>query len=288
MNNVYLINKPEGLTSFDVVRKVKGVLKEKRIGHTGTLDPFATGLLIICTGRFTRLADYFHRYLKTYRAIFVLGAFTDTDDVTGRVLKKFDIPLLTSESLISVLNGFKGEIEQIPPLISAKKINGNRLYKLNRNGVQVKAKSTKVLVQDINLLAFNPPEFEVEITCGTGTYIRSIARDTGEKLGCGCYVKGLKRLSIGPYSVENAFLPESAKPISHLDILPDLEAFVLQERDLKRIMMGNEVLIKGIECTGGVVRVFTPYFKELVSICRCVNNKDGVKLKPLKVFKGEL
>ncbi len=284
MNNVYLIDKPEGLTSFDIVRIVRKELGIKRVGHTGTLDPFATGLLIVCTGNFTRLADYFHRYLKTYRAVFVLGEFRDTDDITGNVIKEFPLLKIPPKQIENALKTFEGEIEQLPPFISAKRVNGERLYKLNRKERKVKPEKAKVFVKEIKILSYNFPKLEVEITCGTGTYIRSIARDLGEKLNCGCYVESLRRVSIGNYNVENAVKTDNLKPIRHKDILYHLDAVVPEEKILEKIYAGNEVYIANFDIHTEKVRVFTPFFKELVSICSAKSKENGIILKPEKVF----
>ncbi|BBB33593.1 tRNA pseudouridine55 synthase [Thermotomaculum hydrothermale] len=288
MNNVYLIDKPEGFTSFDVVRYVKKSLGIKKVGHTGTLDPFATGLLIVCTGNFTRLTDYFHQYLKTYKSTFVLGEFRDTDDITGEVLKRFEVNPIPYERVVNALKSFEGEIEQLPPFISAKKVNGERLYKLNRKERKVEPEKTRVYIKEIKILSYNFPEIEVEITCGTGTYIRSIARDLGEMLNCGCYVKSLRRTKIGNYSVENAGNIENLKAIPHKDILPHLDAIVPDEEKTKKILSGNEVFLSNFDVESEKVRVFSPFFRELLSICEVKKQENGVILKPEKVFKREI
>ncbi len=284
MNNVYLIDKPEGLTSFDVVRGVRKKLGIKRVGHTGTLDPFATGLLIVCTGAFTRLADYFHEYLKTYKATFVLGEFRDTDDITGKVIKEFPLLKMPIKQIMEVLKTFEGEIEQLPPFISAKKINGERLYKLNRKERAVKPEKAKVFIKEIKVLSYDFPEINVEIICGTGTYIRSIARDLGEKLNCGCYVKSLRRLSIGDYNVQDAVTTDNLKPMPQKDILYRFDAVVPEDKTLEKIYSGNEVYLANFEIQTDKARVFTPFFKELISICSVKKKENGVVLKPEKVF----
>ncbi len=289
MNNVYLIDKPEGLTSFDIVKAVRKKTGIKKVGHTGTLDPFATGLLIICTGNFTRLADYFHLYLKTYQAVFVFGEFRDTDDITGRVIKRFDLKEISLNKIEEMLKSFEGEIEQLPPFISAKRINGERLYNLNRNERRVKPEKAKVFIKEIKILSYNFPEIRLEITCGTGTYIRSIARDLGEKLNVGCFVKALRRTLIGGYKVENATSVEDLTPISHRDILPEFDAVVPDRERLTKIFAGNEIFLSNFDIQSDKARIFTPFFKELVSICSVKKDKNGVILKPEKVFsKGKV
>ena len=284
MNNVYLIDKPEGLTSFDIVRSVRKKLGIKRVGHTGTLDPFATGLLIICTGNFTRLAEYFHQYLKTYQATFVLGEFRDTDDITGKVIKEFPLLKIPPKKIKEGLKAFEGEIEQLPPFISAKRVNGERLYNLNRDERKVIPERVRVFVKEVKLLSYNFPELSVEITCGTGTYIRSIARDLGERLNCGCYVKSLRRTAIGNYRVEKATGLDNLTPIPHREILYHLDAIVPDKNTIEKILSGNEVFISNFNTDTEKVRIFTPFFNQLISICNAEKRENGVLLKPEKVF----
>ncbi len=285
MNNVYLIDKPKGQTSFDIVKRLKKTLNIKKIGHTGTLDPFATGLLIICTGSFTRLSDYFHQYLKTYRAVFTLGAFTDTDDITGETIEEFSLPPITEKTLTEELKKFTGEIEQLPPHISAKKINGQRLYKINREKRVKEPKKAKVFVKEIKILTVNLPDIEVEIICGTGTYIRSIARDLGKNLKCGCFVKELRRTKIGPYSVNEAKDAENPSPLPHLNILPEMEAFVFDAKTTERILNGNEIALSEEMPSGGKFRLFSPYFEKLLAICKIEQKGGKLKAKAEKVFE---
>ncbi len=288
MNNVYLVDKPEGLTSFDIVKEIRKKTGIKKVGHTGTLDPFATGLLIVCTGNFTRLADYFHSYLKTYKAVFVFGEFRDTDDITGNVLKSFNCNPIPLQKIESTLEDFIGEIEQLPPFISAKRVKGERLYRLNREERKVKPARSRVFIKNINVVSYNFPEIELEITCGTGTYIRSIARDLGEKLNCGCFVKSLRRTSIGNYSINDATTIDKLSPISHRDILPDFDAIVPDVENLKKVLFGNEIFISGLDVQSEKVRVFSPFFKKLISICAVKKEGNGVFLKPEKVFDKEI
>ena len=289
MNNVYLIDKPEGITSFDAVKEVRKKLSVKKAGHTGTLDPFATGLLIVCTGNFTRLADYFHRYLKTYRAIFTLGQFRDSDDITGEVIEEFEIPSFSEEEIKKALKKFEGEIFQKPPHISAKRINGKRLYRENRNERKIEPNPVKVFIKKIEIVSVNLPDIEVEITCGTGTYIRSIARDLGKNLNCGGYVSFLRRTGIGPYSVERANNLENPVPLSHIDILPDIEAVVLDMEKTKRILAGNEIFLAKYQSDTDYIRVFSSFFNQLLALCKVEKKNDGVIIKPEKVFfRGEL
>lgn len=206
MFGVLNIDKPVDMTSHDVVDYVRKLTGERRVGHGGTLDPFATGVLVVAIGKATRLLEYTRALRKTYHAVCMLGATSDTDDRTGKISKfkaqhTKQIPKLNIQT---ILKQFTGEIEQTPPAYSAVKIQGKKMYELARSGTQVDAKSRHVTVYDIKLLHYKYPELELEITCGSGTYIRAIARDLGKNLGTGGYAKSLRRLAIGDFTAEDA------------------------------------------------------------------------------------
>jgi len=296
MNNVYLINKPAKLTSFDVVAKVRKHTQIRKTGHAGTLDPFATGLLIVCTGKFTRLVDFFHTYPKTYISRFKLGVSSNTDDITGTIIEEKDYSNITEQQIISALKEMEGEIMQQPPAISAKRIRGKRLYDLNREKEQVKAKKVKVTIHNIKIININLPFVDVEISCGTGTYIRGIARDLGKSLNNCCLVETLERTSIGPYSLKNAISLDdfTLVPILHLDILSDLDAVTLIPDITKRLQRGNTIKIKdlAIDDFNGeskLLRLFSPHFKNLIAICKISSYyRDSYKIKAEKVFFNEI
>ncbi len=198
------INKPAGITSRDVVNRVIGTLRERRAGHAGTLDPLATGVLLVAIGPATRLVDHLHTFSKTYLGTFHLGVTSSTEDTEGEVVPVVNAPIITREQIEPVLAEFTGEIEQQPPAFSALRVDGKRAYKLARKGKQVDLKSRPVIVQAIRLTRFNFPDFELEIECGTGTYIRSIGRDLGLALGSGAVMTSLQRTAIGPFNVKSA------------------------------------------------------------------------------------
>ena len=199
MQGLLLVDKPEGLTSFDVVHKIRKLTGEKKVGHTGTLDPLATGVLPILIGRATRLSDLIMSKNKKYRAGIRLGTVTDTLDVTGEVISKREVNV-DDENLRAVLNSFLGEIDQIPPMYSAIKQNGVKMYKLARKGEQVELKPRRVTIHSIILTKpLENGEFEIEVDCSKGTYIRSLCRDIGEKLNCGAVMTSLRRISTGNF-----------------------------------------------------------------------------------------
>ncbi|MDZ4810126.1 MAG: tRNA pseudouridine(55) synthase TruB [Bacteroidota bacterium] len=206
---VLLINKPLEWTSFDVVQKLRYIIKIKKIGHAGTLDPLATGLLIICTGKFTKKINEYMAQEKEYTGTFTLGATTPTYDLESdpENFKPFDH--ITEEEIKSATLRFTGEIQQVPPAHSAIKVGGKRVYELARQGKEVKLDPRKVTIKEFEIVKINPiaiglPVIHFRVVCTTGTYIRSLAKDFGEALGCGAYLSSLCRTRIGEYLVTDA------------------------------------------------------------------------------------
>lgn len=209
-NGILNINKPEGWTSQDVVAKLRGRLHIRRVGHTGTLDPMATGVLPVCFGKATRIIEYYDDDFKTYEAEMKLGMVTDTLDITGTVLETKPVDV-SEEDVIQAIDSFRGWITQIPPKYSALKVNGKPLYKYAREGVEVEIKSRKIYVADIQPMEVNLGENRIlfRVTCSKGTYIRTICDDIGKKLGCGGTMTALQRTQSGCFRVEDArTLPE--------------------------------------------------------------------------------
>jgi tRNA pseudouridine55 synthase len=216
MDGIFLIDKQIDETSFKTVDSVKKKLKLNKIGHTGTLDPFATGLLIACVNRATKLVSLFQDLPKVYEAVFVFGEKRDTDDVTGQTVETSDTTP-TLEEIERAVPSFRGLIEQLPPQYSALKVQGKRAYELARKGEEVKLRTRKVTIYNYEILGYDQPELSVRITCSSGTYIRSLARDLGEKLGTLGYVKKLIRTAIEPFSVAQA---KKKDEITHDDLIP--------------------------------------------------------------------
>lgn len=204
-NGILNINKPEGWTSQDVVAKLRGRLHIRRVGHTGTLDPMATGVLPVCFGKATRIIEYYDDDFKTYEAEMKLGMVTDTLDITGTVLETKPVDV-SEEDVIQAIDSFRGWITQIPPKYSALKVNGKSLYKYAREGVEVEIKSRKIYVEDIQPVEVNLRENRIlfRVTCSKGTYIRTICDDIGKKLGCGGTMTALQRTQSGCFRVEDA------------------------------------------------------------------------------------
>lgn len=201
---IVLVDKPAGWTSFDVVNKIRNITKAKKVGHCGTLDPFATGLLIVCTGKATKIVDEFAGLSKIYFNEFELGKTTDTLDCDGEVVTECEVGEYSIENLRQAALTFTGDIEQEPPAYSAIKVNGVAAYKLARKGKTPELKPRNVHIESFEILDYNKPILQTRIHCSKGTYIRSIARDFGHKLRCGAYVKTLRRESIGSFTCADA------------------------------------------------------------------------------------
>lgn len=231
--NIY---KPKGITSHDVISYLRRVTKIKQIGHTGTLDPFAEGVLPVCIGKATRLIEYLSDD-KAYIAKVQFGRTTDTYDIEGQILSESDIKI-TQDELNSVLIKYQGEIEQIPPKYSAIKVNGKKLYEYAREGVEVEIKSRKVFIEEIKLLSFDKKsqQAEIYIKCSKGTYIRTIGYDLGQDLKCGAYLTTLKRVQAGDFGVDDSV------PLYDLKTVEDVEKYLIPPVDklpLKKVILND-------------------------------------------------
>ena len=203
MNGILLINKEKGPTSHDVVAKVRRTLKMKKVGHMGTLDPAATGILPLLLGKATRLSRYFIGADKSYRAVIRLGETTDTLDGDGTFLTKNDVALEDGE-IQSVVESFLGKQDQLPPMYSAKKIKGKRLYDLARKGIEVEREPKKIEIKRLDIESIEGRDITLVVDCTSGTYIRVLAADIGDRLGCGAYLAGLERLRVGDFVLEDS------------------------------------------------------------------------------------
>ena len=202
------INKPAGWTSFDVVKKVRGIIKEKKVGHAGTLDPFAEGVLVLGTGPDTKKLTDITTTNKTYRAELTLGKSTDTQDRDGKISAEEVVPELTKETIAAVLASFDGPQEQIPPMYSAKHVNGQRLYKLARKNKTVERAPVRISIDQISLLDYMEPVITFNVTCSKGTYVRVLGADIAAKLGTVGHLTALNRTSVGSYHITDAMTIE--------------------------------------------------------------------------------
>ncbi|WP_027634227.1 tRNA pseudouridine(55) synthase TruB [Clostridium hydrogeniformans] len=251
MNGVINIYKPEGLTSFDVVRQVRKICGTSKVGHTGTLDPLASGVLPICIGKGTKLVDYIMEGRKTYKAELKLGQVTDTYDREGKVIRENSYEHISKEVIENVINSFQKEYSQIPPMYSAIKINGKKLYDLARQGIEVERKGRNVVIYKVEILNINKPFVEFRVLCSKGTYIRSLCYDIGETLGCGAYMTKLEREATGTFNIENSINIEDlnrdkleASLISLEDSLGDYPYIKVSEKFEKLLINGVTIMDK--------------------------------------------
>ena len=250
MNGIVIIDKPAGWTSQDVVSKLRGVLHTRRIGHGGTLDPMATGVLPVFVGRGTRAVEFFEHAEKTYEAVLRLGITTDTEDITGAVLKEQAVSV-TKEQFLDALERFRGEIQQIPPMYSALKVNGQKLCDLARKGKQVERQPRTITIHRLDCLAFDTQTARLRVACSKGTYIRTLCKDIGDALGCGGCMESLRRIAAGAYTIDEAVplqaLIDSADPESFLrpvdSLFPQHSAVTLTEKQALRCRNGNSFSI---------------------------------------------
>ncbi len=258
------IYKEAGYTSFDVVAKLRGILKMKRIGHAGTLDPAATGVLPVCLGRAATLMEVLCSFEKEYRCTAVLGIDTDTEDTTGTVTQRRDWSSVDSASLTEAVMSFMGGYEQIPPMYSARKVKGRRLYELAREGKVIERKARRVNISSLVIDDIQLPEFEFTLTCSGGTYVRSLCRDIGEKLGCGAAMSGLVRTKCSIFTLEQCVkLDEVERAMSEGRIVQLVVPCdrVFEELDEIRVAGGDDKRVRNgakftTSCPDGRYRVY--------------------------------
>lgn len=260
IDGILNILKPPGKTSFDVVSLVRRFSGEKRVGHAGTLDPDASGVLVLCLGQGTRILEFLAKANKTYYAEIVLGIATDTYDASGRIVSEADPSSVTRGQLITVLDSFHGVTEQTPPMYSALKHQGKRLYQLAREGIEVERKPRKVELSRLELLDWKSPVLSIEVECSAGTYIRSLADDIGQSLGCGAHLKKLVRLKSEPFhiadsvllaSIEEAFQQGQEQRFLYSidEVLLGWKAVILDEEREKTIKTGTSISLGLDDCS---------------------------------------
>jgi len=295
MNGILNICKPVGSTSFDVVSTIRKLISERRVGHAGTLDPMASGVLPICFGQGTRIIEFLQEASKVYRAHIELGTATDTYDASGKIIMQGDYSSISREQLGKALKSFCGAILQTPPMFSAVKYNGQRLYSLARKGISVKRKSRPVTIHNLTLTNFNPPLLTLEVECGRGTYIRSLANDLGEMLGCGAHLFELNRLSYGPFDIGDAIsltLFEIAvinnvwqHHVYPMDsVLRHWQTAVVSEEQEQLIINGSGIDVSGITAVAGTDNRRLAYSKKGNLLAILIFNTEKGHWQPQKVF----
>jgi tRNA pseudouridine55 synthase len=291
VNGVLLIDKPSGPTSFDVVRAVRRAVDQRKVGHTGTLDPPASGLLIVCLGQGTKLVPYLMQGDKRYSATVRLGSETDTDDAAGEPTAEAPIPALTRELIADTLVGFRGTIEQVPPAYSAIKSGGEALHRKARRGEQVDPAPRAITIHTLELARFEGDEIDLEITCSKGTYVRSLARDLGRALGTRAHLAALRRTASSGFDVadalplaelESADLTQRIIPLA--SALPGLPSIELTPDDLTRVLNGNPIGATAAALKRGDILVrLVDACGELIAIARI----EGKQIRPARVFPRE-
>ncbi len=262
IDGILNIHKPAGLTSFAVVSRIRRLTGERRAGHAGTLDPEATGVLVVCLGQATRIVEFLSKAGKTYRAEIELGIATDSYDATGSVVRRGDTSGITAERVAATLDRYRGVTEQIPPMYSALKHKGRRLYQLAREGKEVARAARRVEVSRLDLVQWHPPVITIEVECGAGTYIRSLAHDIGETLGCGAHLRRLARLRSEPFCIEDAVcldvLEEACRDGCLQNLLHSMDevllgwrAVILDRGSEALVRQGRDVVLEEADMSGG-------------------------------------
>ena len=280
MNGIIIIDKPQEWTSNDVVSRLRRVFNTRRIGHGGTLDPMATGVLPVFVGRATRGVEFFEHAEKVYETTIRFGLTTDTEDITGKTLTETEVSL-TREELEAVLPRFRGDILQVPPMYSAIKVNGQKLYDLARKGREVERQPRPITIHELQLLEFAGNEARLRVRCSKGTYIRTLCKDIGEALGCGGCMAALRRVQAGEYTLEGAIplrqlldISEAGADVEHLlrpvdTMFASHPKLSLNEKQTRLVKCGNAF---ASDCKNGTYRVYAPD-GEFLALCRAENGK---------------
>jgi tRNA pseudouridine55 synthase len=266
-SGIIIVDKPEGLTSHDVVARLRRILKTRRIGHTGTLDPFATGVLVMLVGKATRLAQFLDKDKKEYEATIRFGFETDTGDKTGKLrITNYELRNVSDGEIENVLTSFRGEIEQTPPMYSAKKVDGKKLYELARKGIEIERKPVKVTIYEIEKMENGKRKMEnentfdvkIRVVCSAGTYIRTLAEDIGKKLKIGAHLAALRRTRAGQFDLSKAVTIEELEEIvskdklgevliSMNDALAHLLKVTLNDEEIKNTQNGKKLKFENTE-----------------------------------------
>lgn len=248
MNGVIVVDKAKGNTSFDEIRKIRKEYNIKKVGHTGTLDPMATGVLTILVGEATKLSDYLMNHNKEYIATLTLGEKRDTGDSEGKVIQTKKVPLFSEKSVKETLKSFEGEISQIPPKYSAIKVNGKKLYEYARSGEKIEIQSRKVNIFEINLMEIKENNITFKVHCSKGTYIRTLCEDIAERLGTVGYMSSLRRIRVGNFTLDDV-----GKIISIEETLKNEPKYKLKDKELVKFMNGVKITTN---LKDGLVRVY--------------------------------
>ena len=294
VNGIINVYTEKGFTSFDVVAKMRGMFHQKKIGHTGTLDPDAEGVLPVCLGKATKVCDLLTDKDKEYKAVLLLGQETDTQDISGEVLNTCEVTV-SEEQVREVIESFVGAYEQVPPMYSALKVNGQKLCDLARKGVTVERKARPVTIHKIEILNVNLPEVEMVVSCSKGTYIRTLCDDIGKKLGCFGCMKSLLRTRVDKFTLENAYTLAQLqqlledKPQTEWDFVEPVDgvfykypALTAVEEAQKLVLNGNRISVEFLKGElGETVRLYD-YTNKFIGIYTYI--EESKEYKPVKLF----
>ncbi len=300
MDGIFNIYKQKGFTSHDVVAVVRKTIQQKKVGHTGTLDPDAEGVLPICVGKGTKLADYIMDGKKSYRAVVTLGVTTTTEDASGEVIENKEV-LFEEQTIEKVVQSFLGTYQQVPPMYSAIKVNGKKLYELARAGQEVERKAREVTIFAIQITKFMPPnQFEMDVICSKGTYIRTLCADIGKKLKCGAHMASLLRTSSGMFSLDTSITLEQLKELAEKKqlqkvlfplekALEQYSSVIVSPKGNKLLYNGNPIYEQFFEQKKGTItqgEMVLGYDSEetLIGIYKIIIEKNRLCMKPLKIL----
>ena len=294
MNGILLVDKPSGMTSHDVVDRIRKAAQQRKVGHTGTLDPAATGLLIICLGAATRLSEHLTGMDKEYAGTIKFGITTDSYDADGTIQDESEVPAFSKDELIEYLTPYTGTIEQTPPMVSAVKVGGKRLYKLARKGEVVERPSREVTVSRFEIQHWESPTATFLMQCTTGTYVRSLCHDIGQDIGCGAILSSLRRTAVGMHRVEDSTplddfqTPEDveSKLLSMGSVL-NMPSVTVTPQGLRMVLSGNQInpnqLTEDAPDTPGLVQIKSRS-GDLVALADLEHKPSGTWIQPRKVF----
>jgi tRNA pseudouridine55 synthase len=295
-SGLLLIDKPEGPTSAQVVHRVKVLLGAKKVGHLGTLDPFASGLLLLGINEGTKVADIFLSAPKSYRGTMVLGVETDSQDATGTIVQVRSVPAIGKIELRDLEQQFSGDLRQVPPMFSALKREGVPLYRLARQGKEVPREPRSIRIEKLRLSKLEKDTIEIEVTCSRGTYVRTLAADMGKSLGCGAHLKSLRRIACGHLTIDQAVTldelerldPTMAAPLLSLEkALDHLRAITWETQLLSRLRLGQQEILSHLDKPVGgekLARILDPR-GELVALVEWIEDVPRGRWRLIRIFK---
>ena len=295
LNGILLVDKPQGITSHDVVDALRKATGIRRIGHTGTLDPRATGLLVLCLGQATRLSQYLSGLNKSYEGAMRLGITTSSHDLDGEVVREVPVDTgITQSMLQEMCDCFHGDIQQVPPMVSAIKIGGQRLYKLARQGQEIERPARPVTIDEFTVTSWEPPDAEMQVTCSSGAYVRTLCHDVGQRMGCGAALARLRRTRVGSYDIQQAATLEElnsreavAQRLIPMDAALSLPTVTVDKAHEQMIRAGNAISSQALEgdspVTKGLVQVKNGLGK-LVALATVHPTAAGARIQPKRGF----